>query len=146
MANDDFLKKLQESLKAGEKNSDIVNHLNEIDKRASQMTGHEAAQKMDDRIKEFGETKEVSEKERQEAEEELAELMSQQKENDEKLKFLSSIEGINVEIKKTKDKFSEIIEVLQQQKITLMTDFEKRYGEKAEDLYDFGPEPNTELD
>ena len=140
---EDFLKKLSDSLKTGEKNEELVEHLNEINEKASKMSGQDAAQKMDDRIKEVGEISEVDEEERKEAEQEYAEILAEQKENDEKLRLLANIIE---DFETTKKKYSKLIAEIQETKITLMGDFEAKYGEKATDAFDFGPEPNTELD
>lgn len=152
---DDFLKNLQESLNSGEKNDDLVKHLEEIDKKADELTSNEAAELLTKRIEDEGDgfAKEMSEDEREKAEEELAELMAEQKENDERLRFLANIEQRNSEIEKLKAEFESVkkgyavkIEKIQEIKINLMAEFEVKYGEKAEDSYDFGPEPNTDLE
>lgn len=153
MGNDDFLKQLQNSLISGQKNENIVDRMKEISEKASKMTGLEAAEKIDKRIKAVGEVKKATEEEFKESEEEFIKLLAEQKENDEKLRLLAEIEQHNIEIEKikfefekVKKKYSSTIEAIRKNKITLIVKFEKKYGEKAEDNFDFGPEQNTNLE
>ncbi len=150
--NMDFLKNLQESLETGEKNDEIVDHLNEIDKKADELTFQDAAEKMDKRIEEAEPLKEMSEEERKVAEEEYSKVLAEQKENDAKLAFLANIETRNAEIKglvaefeTKKERYSKLIAEIQEIKVNLMAEFELKYGTKAEDEFDFGPEPDTDL-
>lgn len=150
MEKNDFLKNLQESVESGEKNDDIVNHLNEIDKKASNVTPTMSK----NLEKQFAKVKpEIDEKEREKAEEEYLKLMVEQEENDEKLRFLANIESRNNEIRKMKEEFESVklgyskkIETLHKEKINLMVEYEKKYEKKAEDEYDFTPEIDRNLD
>jgi len=153
MANDDFLKKLQESLHTGEKNDEVVDHLKEIDEKADELTFQKAAENLDKRVEESGSITEMSEEERDQAEEEYAELLAAQQENDEKLRFLANIEERNVAITRIKKEFEEVkkdysirVKSIHEQKITLMAEFEKKYGKKTTEEHDFGTEPSTEIE
>jgi len=154
---DDFLKNLSKSLKSGEQNDDIVKHLKEIDEKADNMTIEEASESFDKRLEEVGKIPDMTEEEREKAEEEYSNVLAEQKEIDERLAMLASIESRNVEIKKLKFEFEEKLEKLkknyskimndiQEEKIILMGEFKKKYGTEASDEYDFGLEPNTDLD
>ena len=144
--NDDFLKKLQDSLQSGEKNDEIVDHLNEINEKANKMNFNEAAENLDNRIAEAGAKEKVTEMELKEAEEEYAQVVAEQQKNDEQLAFLAHIESRNAEVKRLKEEYSKAIEKIQKEKITLMIEYEKKYGTKATDDFDFGPEQDTELE
>jgi hypothetical protein len=147
---EEFLKNLQESVESGEKNDDIINHLNEIGKRADGVT----SEMVEDQCKRSAKIKpELNKKEREKAQEEYTKLIVEQKENDEKLRFLANIESRNSQIRTLKDEFETLkidygkkIENIHDQKINLMAEFEKKYGKKAEDEYDFGPEPDTTIE
>jgi len=152
MGKEDFLKNLKESLEKGEKNEEVVEHLNEIDKLADQITSGAAAEKLDKRVEESGVNEEMGEEERKKAEEEYAKILAKQKENDEKLRFLANIEQRNVEISSLKNEFESVkigykvkIQQLMEEKITLMAEFEKKYGTKAEEYTDFS-EPDKEIE
>jgi len=151
---EDFLKKLQESLEKGEKNEDVVDHINEINELADKITAGEAGENLDKRIEEGGGvSEEMSEEERNKVEEEYAKIVAEQKANDERLRFLANIEQRNVEIKRLKDEFERVkkgykvkIAQIHEQKITLMAEFEKKYGTKADDELDFGSKSSPEIE
>lgn len=151
MGNDDFLKKLQDSLNKGEKNEEITDYLNEINEKAELLKN--PIVDIDDRLEKSGLAEAIDEEKRDDLEKEYQEILSEQQKNDEKLRFLANIEQCNVEITKLKSDFNEVkrkyseqIQKIQDQKIMLMGEFEKKYGKKAEDEYNFGTEPNTEIE
>lgn len=148
----DFLKNLQNSLESGKKNDDVVNHLNEIHEKADEITPQDVAEHVE-RVKNTVVKGEKNEKVREKAEEEYIKIMAEQKVNDEKLRFLALIEQRNVEIIHLKEefetvkiKYSKKIEDVNNQKITLMVEFEKKYEKKAEEFDDFGREIDTKLE
>lgn len=145
MPNPDFLKKLQESLQKGEK-SEVSEYINEIDKLANTLSAQQAAENLDKRIKENKPVEEMGEEDRKNAEALLNQLDKEQKENDEKLAFLaeiqqkiSNIDKINTEYEAAKFGYEKKIEKLEDEKITLINDFEKKYGTSAINEY------NTQL-
>jgi hypothetical protein len=149
---DDFIKNLQQSLETGDAQSEAAKYLNEIDKKADEIKG-DVSEKIDKRIKESGEKVELDEDEREEAQQELVEVMAAQKDNDEKLKCLAQIEAQNARMRRIKDEFSSVkekfskkVKEIYEYKITLMVDFEQKYGAKADEVYDFGDEPSTDLE
>lgn len=152
-----FLKKLEDSLKEGKKKDDIINHFNKINKLADNIDIQEAAHRLDERIKHVGEKEKANKETYQEAEEEFVKLMSEQSKSEEKLALLAEIETKNSEIRNLKreyeekvinikNKYSKIISLIDEKKITLMIEFEKKYGNKAEDSFDFGQQPDKNLD
>jgi hypothetical protein len=139
---DDFLKKLQDSLQEGKKDDSVVDRLKEIDEKADKLTFQEAAENLDKRIEESGSMEELSEENRKKMEDEYAKLIAEQEKNDEKLSFLANIEQRNVEIANLKREFESVkkgyalkIAQIQEEKITLMGEFEKKYETKPEDEY-----------
>jgi len=164
-----FLDNLKKSLEDEKPNDDVVNHLNEIDKKASTMDEKSAQDALDKRIKAAGEKPELTQKEREELEKEYVKFQKEEEELNKKLARLAYIESLNDEIRKLKEDFQEIkekytktiqkedfqeikekytktIQEVHDNKIKLMADFESIYGTKAEDEYNFGSEPSTKLD
>lgn len=153
MPTEDFLKKLQESLNKGEKNDEVVNHMNEINELADKITAGEAGEKLDKRIEESGVSKEMSEEERNKVEEEYTKILAEQKANDERLRFLANIEQRNVKIGNLKSEFESVkkgyeikIAQIHEEKIMLMAEYEKKYGTKADDEYNSGSKSSPEIE
>jgi hypothetical protein len=135
----DFLKKLKESLESGEKNEDLVSHLNVVEEKSVEISKTGKAEELiEKRLEMAGErVVDLSKDEIKAINKTSERLMNKMKEEDEKWSERALILNMKQDVKKIEDDFKELkekylktIQEMNDRVVELEKAFKQKYGEE----------------
>ena len=133
----DFLKKLKESLEAGQKNDDIVKHINIVEEKSIKITEEGNAEELIKKRLEMAGDKvvDLSEDEIKKHNKQSELILSQMKEEDERWSEQALISNMRNEVKNLEEDFEELKEKYQKNMNDMLDrlhqlekEYEKRHG------------------